>query len=63
MSHKDSAAFRFANVQLTTGVRLHYAEQGDAVGHAVILLHGYTIHGFHSAVFYHPSLRLTALMP
>lgn len=33
---------RFADAHLTTGVRLHYAEQGDPAGHPVILLHGYT---------------------
>src|ERR1051325_9988457 len=26
----------------TTGLRLHYAEQGDSSGHPMILLHGYT---------------------
>jgi len=31
---------RFADVQLRTGVRLRYAEQGDPQGEAVILLHG-----------------------
>ncbi len=33
---------RFANVQLKTGVRLHYAEQGDPAGYPVVLLHGFT---------------------
>jgi pimeloyl-ACP methyl ester carboxylesterase len=33
---------RFAEVQLPTGVRLHYAEQGDPAGEPVILLHGYS---------------------
>jgi non-heme chloroperoxidase len=33
---------RFADVNLTTGVRLRYAEQGASAGHPVILLHGYT---------------------
>ena len=33
---------RFADVHLATGVRLRYAEQGDAGGPAVILLHGYS---------------------
>jgi pimeloyl-ACP methyl ester carboxylesterase len=36
------AAIRFADVRLTSGVRLRYAEQGDPSGEAVILLHGYT---------------------
>ncbi|HKU61379.1 MAG TPA: alpha/beta hydrolase [Gemmatimonadales bacterium] len=33
---------RFDQVTLATGVRLHYAEQGDPHGPAVILLHGYS---------------------
>jgi len=33
---------RFADVQLETGVRLRYAEQGDSTGTPVILLHGYS---------------------
>jgi pimeloyl-ACP methyl ester carboxylesterase len=33
---------RFADVQLRTGVRLRYAEQGDPQGEKVILLHGLT---------------------
>ena len=33
---------RFAEVQLKTGVRLRYAEQGDPKGQPVILLHGYS---------------------
>ncbi len=37
-----AAALHFGDVQLATGVRIHYAEQGDPHGHAVILLHGYT---------------------
>ncbi|HSE26633.1 MAG TPA: alpha/beta fold hydrolase [Gemmatimonadales bacterium] len=35
-------ALRFDHVQLSTGVRLHYAEQGDPAGEPVILLHGYS---------------------
>jgi pimeloyl-ACP methyl ester carboxylesterase len=35
-------ALRFAEVRLATGVRMHYAEQGDPRGDAVILLHGYS---------------------
>lgn len=31
---------RFAHVRLRTGVRLHYAEQGDPRGEPLILLHG-----------------------
>ena len=33
---------RFADAQLTTGIRIRYAEQGDPRGHPVILLHGYS---------------------
>jgi pimeloyl-ACP methyl ester carboxylesterase len=33
---------RFAEAHLTTGVRLHYAEQGDPAGQPIILLHGYS---------------------
>lgn len=33
---------RFADARLRTGVRLRYAEQGDARSRAVIMLHGYT---------------------
>ena len=33
---------RFANIQLSTGVRIHYAEQGPAKGTPMILLHGYS---------------------
>ena len=33
---------RFATTPLSTGLRLHYAEQGDPTGEAIILLHGYS---------------------
>jgi len=33
---------RFANIRLSTGIRLHYAEQGPATDTPIILLHGYT---------------------
>jgi len=33
---------RFAATHLTTGVRLHYAEQGELTGEAIIFLHGYS---------------------
>ncbi|MDQ3257806.1 MAG: alpha/beta fold hydrolase, partial [Acidobacteriota bacterium] len=33
---------QFADAQLKTGVRIHYAEQGNAAGHPIILIHGYT---------------------
>jgi non-heme chloroperoxidase len=35
------SSVRFAEVDLPGGVRMHYAEGGDATGRAVILLHGY----------------------
>ncbi len=38
---RAAAPLRFANARLATGVRLHYAEQGDPAGEPVILLHGY----------------------
>jgi len=37
-----SAGPRFADVRLSTGVRLRYLEQGDPAGRPVILLHGLT---------------------
>jgi len=39
---QDSASPRFRNVRLSTGVRLHYAEQGDttSTSEPIILLHG-----------------------
>jgi pimeloyl-ACP methyl ester carboxylesterase len=36
----QSAAPRFDNVRLSTGIRLHYAEQGDGPAEPIILLHG-----------------------
>lgn len=33
---------RFAEIQLGTGIRMHYAEQGPADGTPIILLHGYS---------------------
>ncbi len=38
----DAPALRFADLHLTTGIRLRYAEQGNPHGHPVILLHGYS---------------------
>jgi non-heme chloroperoxidase len=32
----------FTTIRLRTGVTLHYAEQGDATGEAIIFLHGYS---------------------
>jgi non-heme chloroperoxidase len=37
---------RFADVKLETGVQIHYAEQGNENGQAVILLHGYSDSSF-----------------
>ncbi len=34
--------FRFATTPLTTGLRVHYAEQGDRDGEAIVFLHGYS---------------------
>ncbi len=39
---QDPSQLRFATTQLTTGPRLHYAEQGDPTGEAIIFLHGYS---------------------
>lgn len=36
------ALVRFVDVELSTGVRLNYAEQGNNDGHPIIMLHGYT---------------------
>ncbi len=36
------AALRFANVDLSTGIRMHYGMQGESGSRTVILLHGYT---------------------
>lgn len=33
---------RFGEVQLSTGIKMHYAEQGEARGEPIILLHGYS---------------------
>ncbi|MCM3902804.1 MAG: alpha/beta fold hydrolase [Pyrinomonadaceae bacterium] len=35
-------AWRFSDIRLKTGVRLHFAEQGDPRGQPIIMLHGYT---------------------
>ena len=37
-----SGAPRFGEVKLSTGIRMHYAEQGEARGEPIILLHGYS---------------------
>lgn len=36
------APLAFAGVSLSTGIRLHFAQQGDETGPPVILLHGYS---------------------
>jgi non-heme chloroperoxidase len=41
-TERHASPLRFADVQLATGVRLRYAEQGDPAGHPLILLHGYS---------------------
>jgi pimeloyl-ACP methyl ester carboxylesterase len=41
-SSTDASKIRFSNIQLRTGVRLHYAEQGDRTGPVVLMLHGFT---------------------
>jgi non-heme chloroperoxidase len=40
MSVEES--IRFATTPLETGLRLHYAEQGDLTGEAIVFLHGYS---------------------
>jgi pimeloyl-ACP methyl ester carboxylesterase len=42
LTGSEPPSLRFADVHLSTGVRLRYAEQGDPHGHPVILLHGYS---------------------
>ena len=37
-----SDAPRFGEVRLSTGIRMHYAEQGESRGEPIILLHGYS---------------------
>jgi non-heme chloroperoxidase len=38
----QSSDMQFATTQLATGVTLHYAEEGDPTGEAIIFLHGYS---------------------
>jgi non-heme chloroperoxidase len=38
----SKASLRFSEVNLQTGIRMRYAEQGDTGGRPVIFLHGYT---------------------
>lgn len=37
-----SDAPRFGDVRLSTGIRMHFAEQGESRGEPIILLHGYS---------------------
>jgi pimeloyl-ACP methyl ester carboxylesterase len=37
-----ATAIQFRNIQLRTGVRLHYAEVGPPAGRPILLLHGYS---------------------
>jgi non-heme chloroperoxidase len=39
---RDPSQLRFATTHLTTSPRLHYAEQDDPTGEAIIFLHGYS---------------------
>src|SRR5918997_4015889 len=40
--HQPNNDVQFSTAQLATGVTLHYAEQGDPAGEAIIFLHGYS---------------------
>jgi non-heme chloroperoxidase len=42
LSTPSPDAPRFGEVQISTGIRVHYAEQGPARGEPIILLHGYS---------------------
>lgn len=39
---KCAPALQSANIELTTGVKLRYVEQGDPKGQVIIMLHGYS---------------------
>ena len=55
---------RFDSVQLSTGPRLHYAEQGDTAGEAVLFLHGWPDSWFtYSRVLDLLSPQFLALVP
>ncbi len=41
-STRTMTTLQFATTNLATGPRLHYAEQGDQTGEAIIFLHGYS---------------------
>jgi non-heme chloroperoxidase len=53
-AYAQTPVMRHSDVRLKTGVRLHYVEQGDPNGPAIILLHGYS----DSWVSYTPVLPL-----
>ncbi|HEX6728434.1 MAG TPA: alpha/beta hydrolase [Pyrinomonadaceae bacterium] len=53
-AYAQPPVMRHSDVRLTTGVRLHYVEQGDPNGPPIILLHGYS----DSWVSYTPILPL-----
>jgi pimeloyl-ACP methyl ester carboxylesterase len=38
----NKAALKFGEVNLKTGIKMHYAEQGDPAGEPIILIHGFT---------------------
>jgi non-heme chloroperoxidase len=38
----QTSSLRLASVELASGLRLHYAEQGDPAGYPLVLLHGFT---------------------
>lgn len=54
VAYAQTPEMRHSDVRLTTGVRLHYVEQGDPNGPPIILLHGYS----DSWVSYTPILPL-----
>jgi pimeloyl-ACP methyl ester carboxylesterase len=41
-SNKSAPTWKFGEINLKTGIRMHYAEQGDASGEPIILIHGFT---------------------
>ena len=42
LAASPSDAPRFGDVKLSTGIRMHYAEQGESRGEPLIMLHGYS---------------------
>jgi pimeloyl-ACP methyl ester carboxylesterase len=41
-SNRQAERWKFGEVKLKTGIRMHYAEQGNENGEPVILIHGFT---------------------